>query len=296
MKKFFSEKTTMSFIMIILICFLIVAGTAASFLLNEPAGVEGLNLKIDDIGMLHVDVKIEPYTVNLKQTGTQYSDILTNAELINSEYAVLSGDGQSYDITRMSLQLVETLKEQGENVIIDMGQPKLNSIEDEKLGPGAYGEVVFYILSLNEMNTTYSIQIEPVISLIQNRNINDDTKEELNELVADHIRFYEQRKTDATNKNVKTYNNRILYYESANTPNGFYGVITPTREEQVTLYWCWPYEYTDIPEDGEAIQSTTSYDIESYDLGDTKIGNFVTNISFNFNVTGDLYQETENEN
>lgn len=113
----------------------------------------------------------------------------------------------------------------------------------------------------------------------------------MEELVKDHIRFYKSCQEDVADENLRTYSGRIWCQQG----QGLEGDLFSGQEQMVTLYWCWHYEYTDIPveETGNgdlSESSSTSYDIESYDLGDTKIGNYVTDIRFFFAVIGEAYE------
>lgn len=278
-KKHFSEKRIMSITMVIITVFLLVAATVAWFTRNAPVGLNALGLKTDELDILYVDVRIEPYSVDLSQETVRYSDILTNEQLRYSVYASPEQNGR-YQLTRMSLNLAEKT----EGVVIDLGQPALNSIEAGKLGPGSYGQVTFWIMSKNGMNNGYRLSVEPKLSYTSNRAFAETEKQELEALVADHIRFYEQREGSSGNYR---YLSPVGYGTSAEA--GKKDSLVAGEEKEVMLYWSWFYEYTDIPQqDGTAISATSS-DIESYDLGDTKIGNYVTQISFDFTVTGEEY-------
>lgn len=281
-KKHFPEKKIMSLSMIAICAFLIVLGTVAWFTMDEPVMLRQMGMETDDIGVLYVDVKILPYSVNLDQENVRYSDMLSNQELKNSSYATPAGDG-SYSITRMSLNLANSM----EDVQIDMGQQRLYSIEEGKLGPGAYGQVVFYIKSVNEINNSYRLMVQPELTYLDSPFMTEELKAELKELVYDHIRFYGQRRQTGVNE--YDYSDRIAYEEGDDGSPGIEGTLSPGQEKEVTAYWCWPYEYGYIPADSDPVSSTSS-DTVSYDLGDTKIGNYVPQIDFTFTVTGDSYE------
>lgn len=282
-KKHFPEKKIMSLSMIAICAFLMVVGTVAWYTMDEPVMLRQMGLETDDIGVLYVDVKILPYPVDLDQENIRYSDMLSNEELKNSSYASPAPDGSRYNITRMSLSLANSMGD----VKIDMGQQRLYSIEEDKLGPGAYGQVIFYIKSVNEINNAYRLKVQPELTYTEQPDMTDSLKAELKELVYDHIRFYGQRRQTGVNQ--FDYSDRIAYEEGDDGIPGIEGTLVPGQEQEVAAYWCWPYEYQYIPRDSSPV-STTSYDMESYDLGDTKIGNYVPQIDFTFTVTGDLYE------
>lgn len=286
-KKCFSEKRIMSIIMVIVTVVLLVAATVAWFTRNDQVGLKDFGLKTDEPDIFYVDVRIEPYSVDLSQETVCYSDILTNEQLRSSAYASPEQNG-NYQITRMSLNLAEKT----EGVVIDLGQPTQNSIEVGKLGPGSYGQTTFWIMSKNGMNNGYRLLVEPKLSYTSNRAFAESEKKELEALVADHIRFYGKREGSSGDYR---YLSPVEYGASADA--GRKDTLIAGQEKEVTLYWNWFYEYTDIPVQDGAVPSTTSSDIESYDLGDTKIGNYVTQISFDFTVTGEEYgNETAGSN
>lgn len=286
MKKFWKhspEKKIMLLPMIAVSVFLLVIATVAWFTMNKPVTIDQMQLRTADMGTLYVDVKILPYEVDLNQENIIYSEMMSNAQLKESGYATLAADGIHYQITRMSLNKAQQLSD----VTIDMGHQKLNSIERDKLGPGAYGNVVFYIKSMNKLCTSYQLEINPKLTYAEHITMTEEKKEELQNLVCDHIRFYGSRSGSAAGG--YAYSDRIIYEGTSSEAEGIVGTLVPEEEKEVEVYWYWPYEYTDIPSDSTPV-STTSTDIESYDLGDTSIGNYVSDITFAFTVTGDLYE------
>lgn len=324
MRKLFSEKAVMSFVMVILISFVVIAGTIAWFVVADRASVKDMNLNASEVGVLYVDIKIKPYKVDLEQEDIRYSEILTNEQLKTAEGTTYVEAEGLYEINRMALNLVNSIRDEealegqanADNIMIDMGQPHLNSIEDGKLGPGAFGEVILYILTENETYADYYVQIVPELKMIDESMIPQEIKEaDLTKLVADHIRFYEKRtEKNGENRTPYDYENRIQYVDLEHTEKGMRleGTLTANQEKTVSLYWYWPYEYIDIPkeqneETGQNVEengsqtvsgdkeivSTTSTDIESYDLGDTRIGNYVKEIIFHFSVNG-YTAESEN--
>lgn len=282
----------MSLVMVVLIGVVLVAATIAWFVMRNMPGIQKLALETDGMQTLDVDVKIQPYTVDLEQEDTVYSDIYTNEELKTSGYATLSSDNVHYDITRMSLSVAGKNAE----VRIDMGQKEMNSLESGKLAPGAYGMVTFYIESNANRLNGYRIQVQPELIYAADT-YEEERKQELKQLAEDHIRFYKDCRVDESDANVRTYSGRVLCGEG----RGLTGKLDFGSEKTVVLYWYWPYEYTDIPAEPEnvtageitpPISSATSHDVESYDLGDTKLGNYVTDIRFSFAVTGEIYEST----
>ncbi len=87
---------------------------------------------------------------------------------------------------------------------IDLALSKLINIEENKLGPGAFGEVHIFISSRSATYTSYDIKIIPNCDLITNGD------EDALELAKEHIRFY-AAKTDAGYEKLIPYAVRFRY-------------------------------------------------------------------------------------
>lgn len=96
---------------------------------------------------------------------------------------------------RMEMNLVDE-----NDASIDMALSKLINIEENKLGPGAFGEVHIFITSNSATYTGYTIKITPNCDLIE------DGNEEALQLAKEHIRFYAAKTENG-------YEQLIPYYE-----------------------------------------------------------------------------------
>lgn len=161
------------------------------------------------------------------------------------------------------------------NAVIDMGLQQLANIETNKIGPGAFGEVHFYITSDVSSFNGYTISVTPNYKVVGGNGA------EVMKLAGEHIKFY-------ASKTENSYANEIPYREVNGLMTGLSGKLeTGTEEEsetEVVLYWYWPYEYQDVP--NKAVISAK--DSREYDLQDTKIGNYIESIGFTFEVEGNM--------
>lgn len=94
------------------------------------------------------------------------------------------------DIVLESGERMDMSQVDGSGASIDLALSKLINIEENKLGPGAFGEVHIFISSRSATYTSYDIKIIPNCDLIE------DGDEDALALAKEHIRFY-AAKTDA---------------------------------------------------------------------------------------------------
>ena len=205
---------------------------------------------------------------------------------------------------------VEILLESGERMdmsqvdangaSIDLALSKLINIEENKLGPGAFGQVHIFISSRSATYTSYDIKIIPNCDLVENGD------EEVLSLAKEHICFYAVKteegyeqlipyaqmtatqdvlEEDTTESDVVAV--AISVEEDELTADGITGTIEDGEETEVVLYWYWPYEYEDVP-DKTKISATNE---REYDLQDTVIGNYIQSIGFTFVVEGKTDEE-----
>lgn len=129
------------------------------------------------------------------------------------------------------------------------------------------------------------------------------TKSEIDKLIKGHIQLYSNCTT--------AENGEKVYSGLITEENPFTVPLEQNVEKEVTIYWTWPYEYTDVPKD--ALNSFSDktyffdkdkYDIDLdeeqkyqendyisfYDYGDTKLGMHVKNIHFHIYVDGLQYE------
>ena len=161
------------------------------------------------------------------------------------------------------------------NAIIDMGLKDLVNIETNKVGPGAFGEVHFYITSDTTSFDGYTISVTPNFKVVGGNSA------EVIKLAKEHIKFYGVK----TNN---TYSEEIPYREPDGAMIGIDGKLNmgneTENETEVILYWYWPYDYQDVPDK----KSISAKDTREYDLHDTMIGNYIESIGFTFEVEGNM--------
>lgn len=132
--------------------------------------------------------------------------LVVSFALVTATYAWYAGtDPTILDALNLTLDdkgdlKVEIVLESGERMdmsqvdasgaSIDLALSKLINIEENKLGPGAFGEVHIFVSSRSATYTSYNIKIIPNCDLIE------DGDEDALDLAKEHIRFY-AAKTDA---------------------------------------------------------------------------------------------------
>ena len=205
---------------------------------------------------------------------------------------------ESNDASTTNKVLMDRINANGQ--YIDIGLARLSNIEDGKLAPGAFGEIHFYITSVSPYYNAYEIEIEPEYEYIEGiediKSIQNGvltpvvTEDELTEIIDNHILYF-------TEKNVDSSTGRISYsgqleYDSLNGRIALTkGDLVLNNEKEVVIYWYWPYDYNDIYRYLDADSSLSQNgsldeNIRSYDLEDTKIGNYLKSITLNFKVIG----------
>lgn len=167
---------------------------------------------------------------------------------------------------RMEMAQVDANK-----AVIDMGLQDLANIEKNKLGPGAFGEVRFYITSDATSFDGYTISVTP------NYKVVGGNSAEVIKLAKEHIKFYGVKTNDS-------YSGEIPYRTADGVMVGFDGKLNAEAETEVILYWYWPYEYQDVPDKTNISAKNT----REYDLQDTMIGNYIESIGFTFEVEGNM--------
>ncbi len=154
---------------------------------------------------------------------------------------------------------------------IDMGLTRLANIEVNKLGPGAFGEVHFYITTDAASYNGYTISVTPTYRMVGTGSTN------VLQLAKEHIKFYAVKSGD-------TYSEEIPYKEADGEMIGLTGTLQEDEETEVILYWYWPYEYAEVPNKSNISAKNT----REYDLQDTMIGNYIESIGFVFEVEGNV--------
>ena len=294
MKRIFKQETVMLVSLCLVLLVVMFGATVAWFEGITPASIKEMDIKADDLGDLYVWVKVDDEnTASAGELGT----IASAGEIDDENYAPLKSVGT------------------GDNIkySIDLDIAKQENIEDNTLAPGAYGTVKFKILSKTPRTTGYAISVTPSIELIDGyENIGSGlTEEEFKKLVESHLKFYATYDDDSKEyEDVIPYSDECLFLY--NEFKGIKGDVNENEIKYVTLYWYWPYEFTDIPksldiynEDSDFYEEFKKYtfstmtnekeeivnirreiseSIEAYDWDDTYIGNYVQSLKFHFDV------------
>ena len=279
MKRFINQETIMLVALSLVVLVVMFGATVAWFVGETPVGIENMDMEADDKGELYVYVKTEQETDSDGTDG-------------------LSGSGNTED-GFVPLKSVGT----GDNVSykIDMNLVDQDNILKKTFAPGAYGKVVFKILSKTSTIKGYKIRITPSIKAADglSNTASGLTEDDLLNLVKSHIKFYATFDNDNNEyKDVIMYDKECMYNNGTDYTDGLEGTIDEDEVKYVTLYWYWPYEYTDIPaslditntagkfyEEFKKFTGKTENEyIEEYDWDDTYIGNFVEKLTFHFDV------------
>lgn len=331
MKRFINQETVMLVALSLVVLVVMFGATVAWFVGATPAGIENMNLEADDKGKLYVYVKTEQETDSdgtdgLSVSGNTEEDETESEEISESNTDIESlanGSGDDVDVQDESesqteeqtrRKPVEEIMEEdgfvplksvgtGDNVSykIDMNLVDQDNILKKTFAPGAYGKVVFKILSRTSIIKGYKIRITPSIKAAAgiSNTASGLTEDDLLNLVKSHIKFYATLDNDNNEyKDVIMYDKECMYNNGTDYTDGLEGSMDEDEVKYVTLYWYWPYEYTDIPaslditntagkfyEEFKKFTGKTENEcIEEYDWDDTYIGNFVEKLTFHFDV------------
>lgn len=331
MKRFINQETVMLVALSLVVLVVMFGATVAWFVGATPAGIENMNLEADDKGELYVYVKTEQETDSdgtdgLSVSGNTEEDETESEEISESNTDIESlanGSGDDVDVQDESesqteeqtrRKPVEEIMEEdgfvplksvgtGDNVSykIDMNLVDQDNILKKTFAPGAYGKVVFKILSRTSIIKGYKIRITPSIKAAAglSNTASGLTEDDLLNLVKSHIKFYATLDNDNNEyKDVIMYDKECMYNNGTDYTDGLEGSMDEDEVKYVTLYWYWPYEYTDIPaslditntagkfyEEFKKFTGKTENEcIEEYDWDDTYIGNFVEKLTFHFDV------------
>lgn len=281
-KQFFEEKIILSAVMCVLLAVVLVTATYGWYALNNTDRAYGLDLKTGGEGGFIV--AIEP-----------------NGEDI------------------MSARNIERFEEDGKMIAkIPINLGEFENIESEKIAPGAYGPLPFYITSLSESIKSYTIKVQFEYKPDRDENAGELTEEEkkkaeyVENMIMDHFTIYQKKYTDKDG--IVKFSDPLTFYlkETDQDVIAARGALKVNVEVPVEIYWVWNYELTDIPdyeklerfknydlsrdENGNAINvSDTRRAVRKYDEEDTELGNYLDHIWFNVYIEGglDVYHAVE---
>ena len=163
----------------------------------------------------------------------------------DTEYIKVALEAGGQDVTEL----------EGDAKYIDVGMPVFANTKAGQMAPGTYGEMKLYITALSPIAKGCNIRVEHIAEYVQS--VVDDsldpdagnqenviTKSEIDKLLRGHIQLYAKCEEDANGENV--------YTELISEGEPLVVHLEQDVEKEVTIYWVWPYEYTDLPE--EALQ------------------------------------------
>lgn len=289
------QETVLTIIMITVTIVLLIGATVAWFLGNKPVTIK-----------------------NFMQQAGEMDQLIVEMAVLSDETNSENSESQNQDTSPVYWPMSDI---NNRNKVIDIDLAKLTNIEDGKLGPGSFGTIKFQISTNASEPMYYIICIKPEIEVADGVGTTlQVTKEELQKLVEMHIKFYAKYDDAQSSTPNMAYSEVIPYADSTSEEGnvtfallkGLKGSVLASQSPKVvTIYWYWPYEYTDIPGYGNKNFSSTIYNpwasivdeskpgeyeaqysndlslekkIEKYDIDDTKIGNYVTNLKLHFEV------------
>lgn len=273
-KEIFQEKIILSAVMCVLLAMVLVTATYSWYALNNTDKVYGLDLKTGASGGLKVAIT----------PGGE--DIMADPGL--------------------------TRVEENDKIIaiVPINLKDFINIEKDRIAPGAYGPMPFYITSMSESIRSYSIKIQleykPDMSTVT-----EDQKQKVKEIesmIMDHISIYQKKYTD--DDGIVRFSDPLSYYiREKDSVEAATGPLKLNEEVPVRFYWVWNYELTDIPDyrklerfptygstgdttdDGsgeDTDESVVRRAVRQYDEEDTELGNYLENIRFNVYIEGSV--------
>ena len=352
-RQLLKQETILTIIMITVTTILIIGATVAWFLGNRPVtiqnyfqqagGIDGIDVKMaivpgatgaegssgsgdseengsQDPNLEEVD-GITYYTMNAINDNRKVIDV-DLADLTNIEVGKL-GPGSygtiKFKISTTSAEEMKYIIRITPRIKVVEKVAETNSVSEEELLGLVQNHIKFYAVK-NDTNTDGTKvdstnvyrQVIPYYfetSLEDSSGVasNDTSNNTSNESSGDTSETNDTSETDTIEKTGLTGT------VSADSENG-------EGTEYVTIYWYWPYEYTDIPgydvknyestiynpwdvvekQNTDGVENDIEYSlyegkysselsledrIEAYDWDDTKIGNYVTALKFHFEVS-----------
>lgn len=255
-KQFFQEKVVVSAAMCVLLALVLTTATTAWYAINNTDSMFGLKLKTSGTGGIKV--------------------------------AVVSGGP---DIMEAEAKLP---KNEDGVPIVSINLKEFENIEQDRIAPGAYGPLTFYITSLNKGITSYELKVQLEYRPM-NENVTPEQKEKIESMIRRHISVYEEKYIgrDEEGNDVVLFRKPLTFYrdEEDKDATAATGPLTFQEEKQVDVYWVWNYDLRDIPDyQNMALVKENGGDIRkavrAYDEEDTILGNYVQDIWFNVCIEG----------
>lgn len=219
----FIDVKVMAHVLSVVLMVSIIAATVAWYTFSTTAKVTGLYLSSGSV---------TDFEVSLDEND--WKDILEPFEKGENVHEYVSGG--AVDITMPAFQNI--YDKQG-NRIIDANSGIM--------APGTYGSFTFYVKSVNDNYTSCALSIAKILDTDVTTEALTD---EINQLFEGHILCF-----------AKVEGSEAYEFVSKDTPINitFEDFTNESEPKEVTVYWVWPYEYTDIAGDTIAINLTDSY-------------------------------------
>lgn len=183
--------------------------------------------------------------------------------------------------------------------VIPIKLTDLNNVKGDMIAPGSYGPMTFYITSLGEIITGYSIKVK--LSYREEdgagSRLSPEQRSRIRDLMEEHISVYTGMETVSSESGQGRwgrFSGPLEYYtdEDAEDGTAATGELVFNTEVKAELYWVWNYEYTDIPGNGNLPEEEREK-IREYDEEDTMLGNYIDNIWFDVYITGQTAETAE---
>lgn len=177
----------------------------------------------------------------------------------------------------------------GEDQFVDIGLQEMTNVETDKLAPGQFGKVTFYVTP-SDSGIEYC-DIFPRVWISQSQ-INETNSiyqwypgeekdvwepgDQLDELV----RLYE-----ITQRHILFFEDEDMQIPIANAKRVTWTEADGNSEKAITVYWKWHYEYPFSAEELDLSAEEQQKLIDNYDAEDTQIGNNITAMKFHFDFS-----------
>lgn len=334
------DTKVMVYVMIVVSAIALIAGTVAWFTYYPLISVQHLGMTTADSENLRV-------AINSKGADLEEIKSFAEDESIDKNNIVFSFHMPIYDNVEYYETTQYEVREETDDVTSEhtVNIEEKNQVQVNKLAPGVAGEVTMYLTSLNKQINQFRItpnvmltyadgesdQMDETSWQIQvpagSGNISEDERNMLQKLVQGHILFFKTREshTDSEGNVTYTYSEQIFPDKSNQYEVGpledelvYNDTIHQGEEKKVTIYWCWPYEYNNIPQDTKkyiqtnnslagvktfensmffysedaglwnSLDSSATEEVKTqlYDYADIQIGQLVKSMRFHFRIEG----------
>lgn len=352
-RQLLKQETILTIIMITVTTILIIGATVAWFLGNRPVTIQNYFQQAGGIDGIDVKMAIEPGA-----TGAEGSSESGNSEENGSQDPNLEEvDGITYytmNAINDNRKVIDVDLADLTNIEVGKLGPgsygtikfKISTTSEEKMK--YIIRITPSIKVVEKVAETNSVSEEELLGLVQNHikfyavkndTNTDGTKVDSTNVYRQVIPYYfETSLEDSSGVASNDTSNNTSNESSGDTSEtndtsetdtiektGLTGTVSADSEngegtEYVTIYWYWPYEYTDIPgydvknyestiynpwdvvekQNTDGVENDIEYSlyegkysselsledrIEAYDWDDTKIGNYVTALKFHFEVS-----------